>query len=68
VRFSASSDSATLSRSASFCRAANFSFSAFSKRSIGPSSRIKSSRLKNAMAIPPRITIVRRISGPIRYM
>jgi hypothetical protein len=29
---------------------------------------MKSSRLKNAMAIPPRITIVRRISGPIRYM
>jgi hypothetical protein len=61
VRFLASSASATLNRSASFCRAASFSFSAFSKRSIGPSSR-----LKNAMAIPPRVTIIRRITRPIR--
>ena len=38
---SESSASATLNRSASFCRAASFSFSAFSKRSIGPSSRLK---------------------------
>ncbi len=48
TRFSRSTVSAALNRSASFCRAACFSFSALSKRSTG-----LSSRLKNAMAIPP---------------
>src|SRR5712675_2314820 len=48
TRFSPSTVSAMPSRSASFCRAACFSFSALSKRSTG-----LSSRLKNAITISP---------------
>ena len=56
ARFSPSSSSATLSRSASFCRAASLSFNAFSKRSTGLSSRLK----KNAIAISSRVVVIRR--------
>src|SRR6266481_2203877 len=48
ARFSPSTVSAIPNRSASFCRAACFSFSALSKRSTG-----LSSRLKNAITISP---------------
>ena len=56
ARTSPSSVSAMLNRPASFCRAARLSISALSKRSTG-----LSSRLKNAIAIYPRIVIIRRI-------
>ena len=64
--FSQVPDSATLNRSDSFCRAPQLLLQrSFSKRSDRAELALKKLALKNAMAIPPRIAIVRRISGPI---